>query len=95
MLSALVAVRADPNLACVSESGSVVTPSWLASHPSHVRTLLEMRADFTTSPPLIGVVGISSAATVRAFLEVRCDPTNVSSNGFGVMYSVAFFGRGS
>ena len=95
MLSALINLHADPNLSCMSETGSIITASWVASHPGHVEVLLEKRADFATSPPLTGAVGISSAETVRAFLKARCDPNMVSSTGFGPMYSVSFFGRGN
>jgi len=95
MLSTLIMSQADPNIACVSESGSLVTASWLASQPGHVEVLLEKRADFGASPPLTGAVGVSTASTVKAFLEARCDPGTVSPNGFGPMYSVSFFGRGN
>lgn len=95
MLQTLMMLHADPNVACISDSGSIVTASWLASHPSHVHVLLEKRADFAMSPPLTGVAGTASTETVQAFLEVRCDPTTVSENGWGPMYSTPFFGRGS
>mmetsp|Transcript_46082 Transcript_46082/g.109532 ORF Transcript_46082/g.109532 Transcript_46082/m.109532 type:complete len:588 (-) Transcript_46082:94-1857(-) len=95
MLSTLILSQADPNIACVSESGSLVTASWLASHPGHVQVLLEKKADFSASPPLTGAVGVSTASTVKAFLQARCDPGTVSPTGFGPMYSVSFFGRGN
>lgn len=88
-------MHADPSLSCISETGSIITASWVASHPGHVEVLLEKKADFATSPILAGAVGISFAETVRAFLKARCDPNMVSSNGFGPMYSVSFFGRGN
>ena len=95
VLSTLMTLRADPNLACISESGSIVTASWLASQPEHVQVLLEYRADFAMSPPLTGVAGVSSVNTVKAFLNARCDPGSLSPNGFGPMYSAPFFGRGN
>jgi len=95
ILSALISLRADPNQVCVSESGSVITASWLASHPSHVRVFMEGEADFLTSPPLIGVAGSADTETVQAFLEVRCDPCSVSQTGFGPLFSCCLFGRGN
>lgn len=95
MLSALMKCHADPNVACVSDTGSIVNASWCATHPGHVKVLLEQRADFETSPPLTGVAGIASVETVQAFLEARCDPSSLGPNGFGPMYSAPFFGRGN
>ena len=95
MLSTLIMLHADPNLACISESGSIITASWMASRPEHVQLLLEKRADWASSPPLTSAVGVASMSTVKAFLEARCDPGDVPPNGFGPMYSLPFFGRGN
>ena len=95
MLSKLMALRADPNLACISDSGSIITTSWLACRADYVQVLLEYRADFNISNPLVGVVGNGSVETVQALLEAKCDPMNVPANGFGPMISAGFFGRGN
>ena len=95
MLSLLISLHADPNLSCISETGSILTAAWVATHPGHVQVLLEKRADFLTSPPLTGVAGIGSTETVQAFLDARCDPNSLAPNGFGPMYSISLFGRGN
>lgn len=95
MVSKLMTLKADPNLACVSDSGSIITTSWLVCRPDYVQVLLEYRADFNTSNALVGVVGNGSVETVQALLEARCDPMNVPANGFGPMISTGFFGRGN
>ena len=43
ILSTLIMAHADPNLACVSETGSRVTAAMLATRPGHVQVLLEMK----------------------------------------------------
>ena len=95
MVSKLMTLKADPNLACISDSGSIITTSWLVCRPDYVQVLLEYRADFNTSNALVGVVGNGSVETVQALLEARCDPMNVPANGFGPMISTGFFGRGN
>ncbi|CAE7706212.1 warA [Symbiodinium sp. CCMP2592] len=95
ILSTLIMSRADPDTVCVSEAGSLVTAACLASQPGHVQVLLEKKADLVTSPPLTGACTVSSASTVKAFLEARCDPGTISPNGYGPMYSLCFSGRGS
>ncbi|CAJ1453513.1 unnamed protein product [Effrenium voratum] len=91
VLSTLLQLRADPNL----HSKSGLTPAWLAQDPSHVHVLLEHRADLLSCeiPPLMGAASRASSATVRALLESRCDPSDASNDGFGVLHAVPVFGR--
>ncbi|CAJ1372278.1 unnamed protein product [Effrenium voratum] len=99
LIEALLELRADLNAA--SRTGIKCT--YLVRTPEHVQVLLSARADFSVGgpaqlSPLTGAAAFANAATVKALLDVRCDPNILQPDcgrflGYGPLHAAAIHSR--